>query len=66
MLVLSRKVGQSIRIKDDIFIYYISQNGPQIKIGIDAPKHYNIVRTELIANDNSVKIEKSGDEIIDD
>ena len=43
MLVLTRKIGESIKIGDDIVITML-ENG---RIGIDAPKTVPIIRTEL-------------------
>jgi len=47
MLVLSRKKGESIWIGDDIEIIISEVKGDQVKIGIRAPKHIDIVRGEL-------------------
>lgn len=47
MLVLTRKIGQSIRIGDDIVIKIIQIDGSQVKIGIEAPKGVFIFREEL-------------------
>jgi len=47
MLVLSRKAGESIRIGDDIKIHIV-KTGDKVRIGIDAPRSVNVVRTELV------------------
>lgn len=47
MLVLSRKLNQSIQIGDDIEVKIISIEGDQVKIGIEAPKHIDIHRKEV-------------------
>ena len=51
MLVLTRRLGQSILIGEDIEIKVLSfsefLNKDQIKIGIEAPKHIKILRSEL-------------------
>ena len=46
MLVLSRKVDESIRIGDAI-VTIISVVGGVVKVGIVAPPSVNILRTEL-------------------
>ena len=38
MLVLTRKVGESIQINDDVKITVIEVKGKNIRLGIDAPK----------------------------
>jgi len=44
MLVLTRRVGESIRIGENINVQVYGINGNQIKIGIQAPKDVDIVR----------------------
>lgn len=48
MLVLSRKLGESIKIGEDIEITILSTKNDQVKIGIKAPKTLEIFRTELL------------------
>ena len=46
MLVLSRGEGESIQIGDDITVTIV-RTGGTVRIGIDAPKGMDILRTEL-------------------
>ena len=50
MLVLSRRRGEQIKIGDDITVTFVEgrNRGRTARIGIDAPEHLNIVRTELL------------------
>jgi carbon storage regulator len=47
MLVLTRRVGETIVIGPDIEVTVMAVNGSQVRIGIKAPKNVNILRTEL-------------------
>lgn len=49
MLVLSRKVNETILIGDDIRVTLLGIEGDKIKVGIDAPKTTKIFREELLA-----------------
>ena len=40
MLILTRKVGESVLIGDDISISVLSVRGNQVKLGVQAPKKY--------------------------
>jgi len=48
MLVLARKVGQSIVISDNIELLVIEVRGDQVRLGIDAPKSIPVHRKELL------------------
>ncbi|WP_342508827.1 carbon storage regulator CsrA [Sporosarcina sp. FSL K6-2383] len=48
MLVLSRKVNETIKIGDDIEIRILEVKGDTIRIGVDAPKSVDILRGELV------------------
>lgn len=47
-LVLTRKVGESVLIGDDISVEIVGQKGGQIKILIEAPDEVVILREELV------------------
>lgn len=47
MLILSRKIGQSIMIGDDVEVTITSIIGNQVKLGISAPKHVSVDREEV-------------------
>jgi carbon storage regulator CsrA len=47
MLVLTRKLEQSIQIGDDVTITILSVKGNTVRIGISAPEHVRVARTEL-------------------
>jgi carbon storage regulator len=48
MLVLSRKVGSSIRIGNDIVLTVVKIDRNQVRLGIEAPLNVTILRQELV------------------
>lgn len=69
MLVLTRKIGESIRIGDDITITVLDTRGDGVRIGIDAPRGVKIQREEIIravaeANMASARPEQGAEEKI--
>ncbi len=47
MLVLGRKVNESIIIGDNVVVTVLAVDGERVKIGIDAPTDISIMRQEL-------------------
>lgn len=47
MLVLSRRIEETLIIGDDIKIKVLGISGNQIRIGIDAPKEISVHREEI-------------------
>jgi carbon storage regulator len=49
MLVLSRRVGESVVIGDDVTITVLEVRGDVVRVGVDAPRSVKIHRAELLA-----------------
>lgn len=47
MLILTRKVGESINIGDDITVTILGVQGLQVRLGINAPKNVSVHREEI-------------------
>ncbi len=47
MLVLSRKLGENIRVGDDVKVIVLEVRGGQVKLGIEAPHHVAVHRQEV-------------------
>ena len=61
MLVLSRKLDESIRIGDEISVKVLGVSGQQVRLGIDAPREVQIDRAELrldLPADEPVEVEQ--------
>jgi carbon storage regulator len=51
MLILSRKLSETIIIGDNIRITIVSISGNQVRLGIDAPDTVKVMREELLLRD---------------
>jgi carbon storage regulator len=47
MLILTRKLGENIRIGDEVKITILDIKGGQVKLGIEAPPHIPVHREEI-------------------
>ncbi|AXH82369.1 TPA: carbon storage regulator CsrA [Haemophilus influenzae] len=58
MLILTRKVGESILIGDDISITVLSVRGNQVQLGVEAPKEVSVHREEIYQRIKQMKDEQ--------
>jgi carbon storage regulator len=47
MLILTRRIGETIMVGDDVSITVLDINGKQVRIGIDAPAEIKVHRKEI-------------------
>jgi len=47
MLILTRRVGEIIRIGPDIVVTVLGVNGSQVRLGVNAPKDVAVHREEV-------------------
>lgn len=64
MLVLTRKLDESIRIGDDIRITVLRVKGNTVRVGIEAPKHVRVIREELQAHDSSGVSDEAASQVL--
>jgi len=49
VLILTRTVGETITIGDNIRIHILAIKGTQVRLGIEAPKNMLVLREEIVA-----------------
>jgi carbon storage regulator len=47
MLILSRRIGETMRIGDDIEVVVLGVRGNQVRLGVKAPKDISVHRQEI-------------------
>jgi len=60
MLILTRRVGETIVIGDDVKITVLGVKGNQVRIGVNAPKTVSVHREEIF---NRIQQEQGGQTI---
>ena len=57
MLILTRRIGETLNIGDDIQVTVMGIKGNQIRLGIVAPKEVPVHRSEIY---EKIQLEKAG------
>tara|TARA_R110001583_G_scaffold34551_3_gene115908 strand:- start:570 stop:752 length:183 start_codon:yes stop_codon:yes gene_type:complete len=47
MLILTRRVGETLMVGDDVTVTVLGVKGNQVRIGINAPKDVSVHREEI-------------------
>lgn len=47
MLILTRKIGESLKVGEDVMVTVMGVNGNQVRIGIAAPGDVEVHREEV-------------------
>jgi carbon storage regulator len=58
MLILTRRVGESVVIGEEVTVTVLGVKGNQVRIGINAPKNVAVHREEIFER---IKAEQNGD-----
>ena len=61
MLILGRRVGESLVIDDDVYVTILEVKGNQVRIGIDAPSDVDVHREEVWERIQAEKQEKNNE-----
>ena len=65
MLILTRRVGEAMKLGEDITVTVLGVRGNQVRIGIDAPKSVAIQREEIYTAAATERTPEIGDELSD-
>jgi carbon storage regulator len=60
MLILTRRVGETLVIGDDVTVTVLGIKGNQVRIGVNAPKDVSVHREEIY---DRIQREKGGAEV---
>ncbi len=63
MLILTRRVGETLMVGDEVTVTVLGVKGNQVRIGVNAPKEVAVHREEIYQR---IQREKSGDHDHDD
>lgn len=58
MLILTRRVGETVMIGNDVTVTILGVKGNQVRVGINAPKNVAVHREEIYER---IKREQQGD-----
>ena len=58
MLILTRRVNETLMIGDDVTVTVLGAKGNQVRIGVDAPKSVEVHREEIYQR---IQREKNGE-----
>lgn len=47
MLILTRRIGETLMIGDEVSVTVLGVKGNQVRIGVNAPRHVSVHREEI-------------------
>lgn len=58
MLILTRRVGETLMVGDDVSVTVLGVKGNQVRIGVNAPKEVSVHREEIYQRIQKEKLQK--------
>jgi carbon storage regulator len=62
MLILTRRVGESLMVGDDVTITVLAVKGNQVRVGVKAPKEVAVHREEILNRIEGLSSQEVSDE----
>ncbi|AKH70089.1 carbon storage regulator, CsrA [Spongiibacter sp. IMCC21906] len=58
MLILTRRIGETLMVGDEVTVTVLGVKGNQVRLGVNAPKHVAVHREEIY---DRIQSEKTGE-----